>query len=74
MKEMHLITGHLRKVGTKPAFILAAMAGSVTIREWQFDTEKERSDFLLGRNARPRDIEFSDDDLRALGIDRDKLR
>jgi hypothetical protein len=51
MKKLHLVTGHLRKVGTKPAFILAAMAGSVTIREWQFDTKQERSDFLLGRKC-----------------------
>jgi hypothetical protein len=73
MKKLHLVTGHLQKVGEKPAFILAAMSGTVTIREWKFDSEKERTDFLLGRNARPGEIEFSDDDVKALGIDPRKL-
>jgi hypothetical protein len=74
MKKLHLVTGHVRRLNEKPIFTLAAMAGTRTLRTWEFGSETERSDFLLSRNAKPGDIEFSNDDLTALGIDPKTLR
>jgi hypothetical protein len=69
MRKLQLVVGHVQKQHEKPTFTLAAMAGNKTLREWNFASEKERSDFLLNRNTNPGAIQFSDDDLEALGID-----
>jgi hypothetical protein len=74
MKRLRLVTGHLKELNKEPIFTLAAVADNKVVHEWKFDSEKERSDFLLSRNTRPGDIEFSDDDLKALGINPKTLK
>jgi hypothetical protein len=70
MKKLHLVTGHLQKLHEKPVYTLAAMSGTKTLRTWEFGSEKERAEFLrpVGKGKGAGTIEFSDDDLAALGI------
>jgi hypothetical protein len=74
MKKLRLVAGNLKELNKKPIFTLAAVADNKVIREWKFDSEKERSDFLLSKGKAAGSIEFSDDDLKAFGIDPKKLR
>jgi hypothetical protein len=74
MRRLRLVTGNLKELNKKTIFTLAAVVDNKVIHEWKFDSEKERSDFLLSRNARSGDIEFSDDDLKALGINPKTLK